>query len=397
MPQLEIRLSHDFRSSSSDENRDGPQFHRYLPSQTDGAININVDRPKGTFRIWFVRKGSINEDGWIRQDYQLGALDKERVNLQAVINGGPLFGAFVTDAVSPALIEELRLRKFGAPLGMAFAEQFIHAVVNPHFVRAIASIRLLTGQYWLEPLYPWDGKKETLGIFCQHLQMWWREGDGEFDYFLPAAPDHRFEQSRDENPYRQLPDESRWTHIVSVIEDGYEPSIVAQTLLRAHQLRQRGETRLAFVEAVTALEIATTDVIRRTLGENNAVIDAAQSYGGLPFKAKLALVSSFCGVEPKDIELSLRGYAIRNGFAHEGLSDSRDDRDALDALLRVGRLLCTEPRPIFATPVNSNEKRETIAEWVENPGPKYLVQFGSSRSSPPGFEDWVSPDDKETI
>jgi hypothetical protein len=390
MPQLEVHFSHDFRPRSSSEGSDGPQFHHYLPSQDDGALNIRVERPEGTLRIWFQRKGVIGDDGWIRQDYREEPLDKNAVTLQGVISGGPLFGSFVTSAVESVLIDELRLRKYGAPLGLAFGEQFIRAVVNPHFVRAVASIRFLTGQYWLEPLYAWDGKKESLGVFCQHLQMWWREGDGEFDHFLPAAPDHHFEVTGPENPYRQLPDETRWLQIVRLIEAGYEPSIVGQTLLRAHQLRERGETRLAFVEAVSALEIATTALIRAKLGDNKAVTDAAQSYTGLPFKTKLALVASFSDVKPNDIELSFMGYAIRNGLAHEGLPASPDDLDALDALLRVGLMLTPEPRPVFATPVNINEKRDTVDEWEAHPGPKIRVGSARSRSSPPGFRDWVS-------
>ncbi len=170
MPSIEISFGHSYGPES------GPLFHRYHPSESDGSISIPIDRPLGHLRVYFRRRGYVTADGLAVHDEERKELTDEAIDLTAVIGGGLLVGRFVGEVESD-LIDELRLRRYGAPKGVAFAKQLLNAVVNPHFARAANSIRQLTGQYWLEALSEWDRRDETLGRYCQNLQMYWRTGE----------------------------------------------------------------------------------------------------------------------------------------------------------------------------------------------------------------------------
>lgn len=338
--------------------------------------------------MWFERSGFITADGWVVQDYKKEPLDLNEINLQAVLESGPFFGSFAVDDPDPELINELRRKQFGAPLGIAFGERIVRAVINPHFVRAVTNIRLLLGQHWLEPLRPWDGKPETLGVFCQHLQMWWRVDQANFAHFLPAAPDQAIGPGFTGNPYLLIPDQARWQLVVEAIKAGYEPPLGVQALARAHELRDNGESRLAIIEGITALELLIDHTLRSKIDRTEAISKAGASLNNLAFTAKLAFVATFLGIADADIELCLRAYSLRNRVAHEGAVDAADISPAIEAVLEVGRSLTSEPRITYGLRQTANEKRKTVAEWDLIPGPKYHLAASSARSSPPGFTDW---------
>lgn len=391
MSNLVIAFSHDFKSSTGSESTDGPQFHRYLPSRTDGSLTIAIPRPQGLLRMWFERRGAAGADGWVTQDYKGASIELERVRRQAVLEGGPFFGSFTVEGASADLLAELRLKKFGAPLGLAFAEQLVRAVINPHFVRTVASIRHLLGQYWLKPLYPWVGSLDSLGTFCQHIQMRWKTETDDWQVFCPVLPMHTSVDAGDENPYVQLPDERRWLEIVSAIEHGYEPSLASQALVRAHALKERGDVRLAYVEATTALEVAVSETVRDALLGSRELAIASQSFHGISFAARLAIVAAFRSIPPGEIELCVRGYARRNSIAHEGTIESSENVAELEALLRVGRALLPGPQVAYPRLQTANEQRKNNEEWEAQPAPKYRARI-SMASRPPGFSQWTDAD-----
>ncbi len=379
MPNLELHFSHSY-------DKAGPLFHRYHPSESDGAILIPIDRPAGTLRIFFRQRGYVTGEGLAVHDEAKNDLTPEAINLTAVVNVGWLVGRFTCD-VDSALIEELALKRYGAPRGLAYAKQMLHAVVNPHFVRAVNSIRQLTGQYWLTALSEWDRRDETLGTYCQHLQMQWRAGQNAFAKFYPDKAKFTLPDDGPANPYAVLPNKTKWDSIVSSIQEGYTPSLLGMVLLRAHQLRQEGELRLAYVEAVAAAEIALDEALRATVGETRSIKEAAQSVLALTFKAKLSLFSRLRNFADPDIELALRAYDIRCDLVHEGLSRDGEETAPLDALLGIVHLLMPDPRPDLSVKPNSNEGRQSSEEWERLPGRR--VRGAVSMSSiPPGYLPW---------
>lgn len=385
MSALELIFSHDFDTA---DGTDGPQFFRYLPSREDGAIIIPIVRPEGQLKIWFERRGST-KGGWVSQNYRGEPLDLDRIRRQAIHTGGKLWGSFKFAVIEEGIVDELRLKKFGAPLGVALAQRVLRGVVNPHFVRAVESLRVLTGQYWLRPLYPWSGDPDSMGSYCQALQMHWRVPGGKAQVFYPTEPTTRLDRGYDGNPYLEIPDEQRWLAIINQIMNGYSPAVSHIALARAHQYRAEADWRLAFIEAVTALEIILHERIRTTVGYGE-VSQATQAFFDLPFKAKLSTVCLLCSIGQEDIKLCLEGYRIRNDIAHEGASVTAEQAKMLDALLRVGRNLSSEPRILFPHRLTANEQRQTNEEWDEIPGPKYGGTVTIS-SIPPGFTDWVPP------
>lgn len=383
MPTIEVRFSHSYGTGT----HAGPSFHRYHPSETDGSVSIRIEPPTGELRIYFRQRGYVTADGFAIHEEKKQELTPEAIDLTAVIHGGWLIGTFVATDVDQELVDELKLQRYGAPRGVAFAKRLLRAVVNPHFVRAANSIRLLTGQYWLEPLLEWNGDDGTLGTYCQHLQMYWRCDDGELRRFYPAVAGSHHHDDGPANSYALLPDRTRWSQIVSAIEGGYSPSLTAMLLLRAHQLKEEGDIRLAYIEAVAAAEIILKETIQSTLGHAKAIKDAAQSVLMLSFKAQLAIVSAFLGISRSDIELSLRAYDIRCLLAHEGLTDVEEGVAPLEALLRLTVSLLPEPRPVHAVEPNSNERRDSSEEWERVPGRKYRMKI-TTTSIPPGFLPW---------
>lgn len=388
MADLEIIFSHNFKAANS-ESTNGPQFHRYLPDKTDGSIEIPIERPAGILQMWFARKGSTSS-GWVVQDYTGEPLELERIMRQAIIEGGHLWGSFLIRDADDRLVAELRLKKFGAPLGVAFGEQILRAVINKHVVRAVESIRHLLGQYWLRPLPPWDRDLCSAGSYCQYLQMQWRVSGEPAQTFCPVRPVQLLGRHQTDNPYLQLPNEARWLEVSSAIQGGYEPTIVSQPLVRAHELKERGDWRLAFVEATTALELAVDDTIKSVAGSSR-VASELQSVHGLKLKPKLAMIGSFLSMPVGDIELCLRGVDIRNKAAHEGASAKEDADMVLSAMLSVGRTLSEGPKVAFPRLQRANEQRDSNSEWEETPGPRIRATLSIS-STPPGFTDWQESD-----
>lgn len=388
MTDLEIIFSHNFKATGTDST-DGPQFHRYLPSETDGAIELSVERPAGLLRMWFARKGSTSS-GWVVQDYTGEPLEPERIARQAIIEGGHLWGSFLIRDADDRLISELRLKKFGAPLGVAFGEQLLRAVINKHFVRAVESIRHLLGQYWLRPLPPWDSDLCNAGSYCQYLQMQWRVTGEPAQVFCPVRPVQLLGRHPTDNPYVQLPNEARWLEIAAAIQSGYVPPVGSQALVRAHELKERGEWPLAFVEATTALELIVDDTIR-SAASGGPLAKAVQSFYGMSVKLKLAMIGSLLSIPADELALCLEGIETRNGVAHRGVSAGEDSDRMLSAMLNVGRALSKGPKVAFPRLQRANEQRDSNSEWEEIPGPRIRATLSIS-STPPGFTDWQESD-----
>ena len=143
---LVISFSHSFASSRSSERTDGPQFHRYLPSRADGSFVVPIERPEGQLRMWFERRGSAPEDGWVVQGYKGDPIELERVKRQAVIEGGPFFGSVAFNNADAALIAELRLESLARRLDWSlrkrlFAQSSIRILFAPsrRFVTCLAN------------------------------------------------------------------------------------------------------------------------------------------------------------------------------------------------------------------------------------------------------------------
>lgn len=168
------------------------------------------------------------------------------------------------------------------------------------------------------------------------------------------------------------------------------PPVGSQALVRAHELKERGEWPLAFVEATTALELIVDDTIR-SAASGGPLAKAVQSFYGMSVKLKLAMIGSLLSIPADELALCLEGIETRNGVAHRGVSAGEDSDRMLSAMLNVGRALSKGPKVAFPRLQRANEQRDSNSEWEEIPGPRIRATLSIS-STPPGFTDWQESD-----
>lgn len=159
----------------------------------------------------------------------------------------------------------------------------------------------------------------------------------------------------DEDFRRELLTEDDWRALPGVVNGGYEPSLAALVLTRAYQLLDQGHLRQAFIEGVTALEVALDEYVRRRRGGSRALVGYMEQFQSLPLPAKVSAIAVISGgVSASDAEDTVAAYKIRNSIVHEGAQPSDKDEPKLTALLKTAAALIEGPNFRFLTTHTKN-------------------------------------------
>lgn len=314
----------------------GPLFHRWLPDGDRDAIALPTGETDSTLKVWFERLGFV-EGGFVRFAHRRHEVDASVVARQAKLEGGPLYCRLDVRGAEETLaaVREDRVDDDNyVRLGRRLAKR----VLFPPVRRFISILRITYGQYWLQELPEWDSRQESLGTYLgRGVIDWSLDGGRNWREFFPGqrawAP---VVGSPWEHDLRYITRED-WTTVAQAIAQGYEPSVGAESLSRAHELFAQGNPRYAIIEAVTALEVALHEFVRRRSAEIAGVQNWLSAFWNLPIKAQLAVAASFIGgFSEREMKALVKLIDARHNIVHEGRMG--DDVSSLDLPIVLGMI-----------------------------------------------------------
>lgn len=342
MPTIELSLAINLEDYNLPkiERHAGPLFHRWLPNGETDALTLATNNPNASLIVWFTRRGFVASNGYIMFDYDKCEVDPSIMELQAVLDAGPLIGRVTLADVTEDELNALRENIEGSSAYINLGKRVVN-LIHPPISRLIQILRVTFGQYWLRTLPSWDSRNQSLGSYCtSYLQLMWRPNpETEWQKFHPTKSEAFLTVT--------VPSDEFWTQYLlredyfglsDVHTSGYTPELAGTILARAHKNRVAGALSYAFVEAATALEIAMSSRVSTAYRNSTNIKKALQAYFDLPLRTQLISLASFDGdLSPDELELALSAIDIRNKIVHEGYVPYRtkENHKALEGLFSV--------------------------------------------------------------
>ncbi|MDQ3816517.1 MAG: hypothetical protein M3362_02350 [Acidobacteriota bacterium] len=340
-------------------NHNGPLFHKWLPDGEKDAIILNTGDPQAELKVSFERRGFVNDSGYIVFKLDRHDVDPEVIPRQAVLEGGHLIGWLKIEGITEEEIENLQKATTGDAIYEALGKRVIN-LIYPPISKLIDLLRTNYGQYWLRELDKWDSRSQSLGSYCAGLGISWSLDAGKtWSSFVPtkrvSTNSLTISLPSDEDFRRELLTSDDWQELPTVVNSDYEPSPAAVVVTRAYQLLDQGHLRQAFIEGVTALEVALDDYIKQQRGGSKMLAGYIEQFQSLPLQSKIATIAVISGLIPaQDVEDTIAAYKVRNLIVHDGAHPSDDDEYKLSALLRAAASLITGPKFRFITTHTKN-------------------------------------------
>lgn len=340
-------------------NHNGPLFHKWLPDGEKDAILLNTSEPLAELKVSFQRRGFIDDSGYARFNWDRNEVDPTVIARQAVLEGGFMVG-WLSIEVSDEELEKLHDSASGDLLLEGLGKRVIK-LIYPPVTKLIKILQTNYGQYWLREPSKWDSRSQSLGSYCAGLGFRWSLDEGK--NWLDFVPTERLSRSEatvvmasNETFKRELLTQDEWVALSDIVHSDYEPSLAASLVSRAYKFYDQGDLRQAFIEGITALEVALYRYIKEKRGVNPTVASHVEKFENstLGLGAKVATAATLCGnVSPNDIEAAIAAYEIRNKIAHEGAEPFDDDEEKLMGLLRTAAAFVAGP--VFRFPTSHRQ------------------------------------------
>jgi len=351
MPSLTLLLAISITAPTGPSfyEPEGPLFHRWVPNGSADALRLSAANDPYQLSVWFERRAKKDPAGFLRWDREGSQFDPETMQRQEKLDGGVLYGELTLVDVPEAALAAMKEHpifvgeKFGneplekQPPYIALGKKVVE-YAQPRLSRLINQLRNQYGQHWLRDLSPWDSRRSTLGSYCLSLGLKWRSEDGRMCRFMPTNLGEEFElQPAPGREYGEYLTEKDWRRLQAA---GFEAdaTIELELLGNATRLLDLSENRHAFVEVVTALEIAIANRVR---SDNKAIQLAMQSFtNGPPLKTQAAVLMKLLQFSSDEIIDVLAIVKMRNAIVHEGKAVSPDDTATLRrAMTSVAKLV----------------------------------------------------------
>ena len=326
---------------------DGPLFHRWLPDGEKDAIVLDTGDPQAELKVSFERRGFM-DGGHVRFRWDCREVDPTVIPRQAVLEGGYMVG-WLKIEVPDEELENLRKVATGDPAYEALGKRVVR-LIYPPVNKLINLLRANYGQYWLKEMWKWDSRSNSLGSYCAGLGVRWSLDDRKtWSDFSPtkrvSSHSAAARMPSDEDFRRELLTEDDWRELPNVVNGGYEPPLAAFTLTRAYQLLDQGHLRQAFIEGVTALEVALDDYVKQHRGASKTLAGHLEQFHTLPLQTKVAAIAVLSGlIAAQDVDDTIAAYKVRNLIVHDGAHPSDSDEPKLSVLLRTAAALVPGPK-----------------------------------------------------
>jgi len=334
-------------------NHKGPLFYKWLPDGESDAILLNTGDPQAELKVSFERRGYVNDRGHIVFEWKRHEVDPSVISRQASLEGGHLVGWLKIEVAD----EELATLQKAAIGDLSYESmgKRVIKLIRPQVNKTLNLLGTNYGQYWIKTIEKWDSRTQSLGSYCASLGLRWSFDEGKsWSSFVPnerKSTSHQTISLASDDAFRQefLTHED-WLEISKVVNENYEPSPAAFVLTRAYQLLDQGHLREAFIEGVTALEVALDDYIRQHRGSSKTVTGHIEQFQGLPLPVRVAAVAVISGsISESDVEDTATAYKVRNLVVHEGKRPSDGDESKLVVLLKTAGALIPGPKFRFLT------------------------------------------------
>lgn len=332
----------DYRSNN------GPIFHRWLPNGQTDAIKFYDENINGNIRIWHKRWGVV-KDGEFQFEYNKEILDEELILEQIALEAGPLYGD-VQIEISDKELSVLNNDDQTSEIYLKLGKIIVKNVIHNHVIRYAEILRIVFGQYWLDTPDYWDSRKMSIGEYCHRWNMRWKLiEDANFKEFIPNERKNEpiVVKVRAYNSNDWLTKED-WVSIEKLMSNGYEPTFACKLLSRAHEFAKQRNWNSAFVEGVTALEVAVDEWFNRSIGDDKVIKDSMKMFWELPLRTRVTNV--ILGYKENELNVfellkgTYKAIEIRNKIVHDGYSSIKTDYSFLRPMFSIIKLLLENPQ-----------------------------------------------------
>ncbi len=343
----------------------GPLFHRWLPDGKKDAIVLNTGDPNAELRVWFERWGFKEDKDRIEFSYKRREVDPETIHKQAILEAGPLMGLLKIQALPEENLAPLQENKVGDGHYIELGKRVVRLIHRP-VARFLDVLRTHYGQYWVHGLEEWDSRRRSLGSYCSfQLELEWSLDEGKT--WAPFVPDKRSAHLELTialgRSFRDYLTKDDWQALAKIGQAGDEPPLAAFLLARAHQFSDQGNLKHALVEAVSALELALQDFVRRKLGGDDSLTESVQSFWKATLPAQLiSIVGALGTVSVQDMKRAAEAIRIRNAVVHDGSEPPASANDVIPGLLKAVAALVSGLPFRFPT-VNPGNAIIPLEEW----------------------------------
>lgn len=307
----------------------GPLFHRWLPNGRNDSV-VLYDYGKNRIEIWFDRKGKAKAGTEIIEyDKESSGIDEEVMRRQAHLDAGQLWGEAEFEDITTAEMDALLKNATESEEYISIGKKVTNFIYGP-VSKFIELLRCQYGQYWLRELSKWDSRRESLGKYCS-TTLWieWRQNnDDNWQPFRPTKSSAIL--TLGSLPGRKNAEyitEEDWQNIQETFNPGAPSLLSLEVYGRAHELRENGHIKEAFVTAVSALEIAIEEYInKKTLSHTEEGRKLAKKIHTMPLKTQVAILITTASIAPAELlENVVTAITTRNEIVHEGKAP--DDPD----------------------------------------------------------------------
>lgn len=366
MKTIKLKFIVDLRTFSQDslDQKYGPSFHRFLPNNQKDKLEKKLTSLNGKISLWFERRG-ILDDQFIKYDSKNKLENEDTILKQGILDGGPLFGQIFVNDVSIELFQVLKDNKIGDTHYIVFGKKIVKEIIE-HSTILVNIFRELYRQYWIGNDQNWDSRYQSLGSFCKwNLSLKYSIDNGRtWNDFIPDEERHELHlDSLISFDFSDFISNKDWIEIKSLFKKSFKPSIASIYITRAHETCDRGDLKKAFIESVTALEMALEYKLNGNKQLTNPILESVQSFTALPIKSQFSIFALECGkVKSIEIENSLEAIKIRNKIVHEGYTPKKSEKSKLYSLLASISLMINEPVSKFPSS-NRGNAIQSVKSW----------------------------------
>ena len=315
-----------------------PYFCRWLPNGENDSIELNLKEENAVLYIWFERFGFKDKTGIIQFDYHRKEVIDQDLYRQSAVESGPLFGLIKLREIEDDIISVYDKNKQGDEKYIKLGKKIVKKIIEPKLRIFHDILYYKFGQYWLGDKISWDSQKKSLGAYCNTLNMKWKIGEkSEWKEFLPNKIERKvnFNVILDEKNLIRNITKKDWCDISRYIDEEYMPSMTERLLIETHELIVNNDYKYAFVQGITALELAVDNFHKKNI-KNKIIIENMQSFYNLSLKTKMiAIISQLDKCKEDDIIKIKEAINIRNKIVHEGGSAPENSVFILNKLLQI--------------------------------------------------------------
>jgi hypothetical protein len=340
--------SGDYETTDTDSTTGvpvGPMFNRWLPDGRADGVRLPVADARNEIKVWFERRCYV-QDGFLRYDAaRRNEFDLSVMRSQGRINAGYLFGEAAFVPVSEPELKSLDTDQRNGADYAAVGKRLLDFLV-PSIAAFVNVLRLQYGQYWLRPILPWDSRQESLGNYCQGLQLKWKPTPSGSTWRDFRPTDLVIEGTgyvHGPLEYEKYLTERDWRSLQQGHGLAGGSSLALEVVSDAQTLRRGGHVRAALVQSVSALEIAIGQFLSARKKETPLAIDVVPRFKEIPLPEQLCLVGVLAkGIASATLDTALKAIETRNKIVHEGATPTVEEGHFVALFECVKRLVEAE-------------------------------------------------------